>query len=620
MHLYDARVGQFIPHATAGTIAGLLKARFASRLDYNPSESEVTSWEKSLGAFAETISTAHMADSWLVLEYQLPLASSRIDCMLIGGESSGKPNAVLLEFKQWDAVTTTQVPEIVNVGGNEHLHPSAQVKYYRQYLQDAHSAFVNEGIGLHSASYLHNVRQARNSGFFEPVYRELLADSPAFTMETVDDFRTYVKHRVGTGPADETVASILRDRYQPSKQLLDYVADSIDRYEPWRLLDEQRIVFNQIFAAVEQARKTRERTVIIVKGGPGTGKSVIALQVVGKAAREGYGVVHATGSKAFTTNLRGIVGRDQLFRFFMNLASVPKGSVELLVCDEAHRLRRQATMYARASDPPQAHVLIDSAQVSVFLLDEKQSVRADEIGSVWALQDYAQSQGIRTQVFDLNTQFRCAGSESYIRWVDYVFGLSDDPSYAWKRNEDYEVRLFDDVAEMELALKQRMDNGKSARIVAGFCWDWSDPNRDGSLVPDVKIGDWERPWNRKAVGSVSNAKHPYKIWATQTIGFSEIGCIYSAQGFEFDYVGVIVGPDFRWSLQQHRWYTDLAASKDKFGKSGLTKNPELANEKLANIYRVLSTRGMKGTYFYFLDPTSREHFRELLASADASRS
>lgn len=624
MHLYDCRVGTFIPQATSGQIADVLRERFIDRLDQRPSPGEVTSWRNSLGAFAEAIDGVAPDDAWIVLEYQLPLASSRVDCMLIGTDRTNRSHDVLLEFKQWDSCAPTGVPEVVMVGGVLHLHPSAQVRSYRDYLQDSHSAFSDGGIALSSCSYLHNVRGGAGCAFFDPMFSDLLADSPAFSVDTVDDLARYVGERIYVGADNRTVESILSGRYQPSKRLLDHVADSIQGHEPWRLLDEQLIAYHKIFADIEAARRTGEKRVVIVVGGPGTGKSVIALQVVGAAARRGWVVIHATGSKAFTTNLRGLVGRTEPFRYFMDIAKASPNSLDLVVCDEAHRLReRSDTRYAVISNRPQHEDVIDAARVSVFLLDRQQSVRTNEVGSVEAIQDYARSRGIPVSHHDLRTQFRCAGSDSYVRWIDYVLGLSGETSTAWLRNNEYEVRIFDSPAEMECALRTKMAVGYSARLVAGFCWEWSDPLPTGERVADVRIGDWHRPWNRKPrdmwrkrVGSPERpSEHPYKVWANEPRGFDEIGCIYSAQGLEFDYVGVIFGSDLQWNDQAQTWVPALQHNRDRGFQNGLGGNRSLALEKLKHIYRVLSTRGMKGTYFYFLHEGTRRHFEELMAGS-----
>lgn len=215
---------------------------------------------------------------------------------------------------------------------------------------------------------------------------------------------------------------------------------------------------------------------------------------------------------------------------------------------------------------------------------------------------------------DLNTQCRCAGSESYIRWVDHMLGLSANRSMAWKSNEEYDLRIVDDIYELEAMLRAKTLQGSTAPIVAGFCWEWSDPRPDGTLAEDVVVGSWSKPWNRKPrdmwrerKGSPeSPARHRYTIWATRDEGFEQVGCIYSAQGFEFDYVGLIWDGDFRWDRGRSRWGADLRQSKDVAFRMGLGREGA-AVEKLKQIYRVLATRGMKGTYVHCLDRSTRDY-------------
>jgi hypothetical protein len=615
MHLYDCRFDVFVPQATSGQIADVLASRFSQRLDHAPSESEVKSWRNSLGAFAEAVADGRADNSWIVLEYQLPLASTRIDCMLLGADAKLHSNAVLVELKQWDACVRTSIPETVRVGVADLLHPSAQVRNYREYLQDTHSAFSEGAAFLHSCAFLHNLHHAKASGFFDSAYAGLLEDSPIFSADDVDELSEFVSGRIDAGAKPALVDAVLNGRYLPSRKLLDSVADAIAGHEPWHLLDEQQLVFNRIMADIEYARTTHQDRVIVVKGGPGTGKSVIAVQVVGAAARKGYSVAHATGSKAFTTNLRGIVGKHSLFTYFNQFSRAERGSIDLIVCDEAHRLREtSASFYGRGSGRPQVDEVIEAGKVCVFLLDEHQSVRSNEVGSVNLITEHAIKAKRDLASYDLDTQFRCAGSESYVRWVEYLLGISKNRSMAWRTQNEYDVRVFSDVRDMEAALQSLRTNGATARMVAGFCWPWSDPLDNGALVRDVQIGDWARPWNRKPrdmwhrKGSAESPRnHPYTKWANTEQGFGEIGCIYSAQGFEFDYVGVIFGGDLAWDPLLRRWRANLRNSDDAGFKRGLDE--ETATEKLKQVYRVLSTRGMKGTFFYFCDQASEAHVR-----------
>jgi hypothetical protein len=623
MHIYDDRVGEFIPHANAATFADRLSKNFHRRYGQHASESEIKSWKHSLHAFADALDGAGMDDAWVVLEYQLPLSSSRIDALLLGRDADSRANAVLLEFKQWDGCEEHYVPDAIRLGGEEKLHPSAQVRAYRRYLQDTHAVFTDGGAQLHSCAFLHNVRDSSGSSFYADRYATLLADSPSFSADRVSDLSYYVSERTRFGTDPKFVDSVLASGYRPSRTLLANVADSIHGHEPWQLLDEQLLVFNRIMADIESSHRAGRKRVICVTGGPGSGKSVIAVQAVGAAAARGYAIAHATGSKAFTTNLRGIVGpaADLIFRYTHNFRDAKPNSIDLVICDEAHRLREK-TQFGPSiySKTPQLQEIINASKVSVFLLDPRQSIRLNETGSINNVRAYAKQQGIPITEYSLDLQFRCAGSESYINWIEGAFALEAQTSAAWHHNGDYEVRLFDSPHDLEQAIRARARQGHAARLVAGFCWPWSDPRTDGSLVPDVTIGNWSMPWNRKPADmwkkrgpAPKPENHPYTIWATQSSGLDEVGCIYSAQGFEFDYVGVIVGNDLRWDPERRRWFSDLSQNEDSGFKSGITRDRDLAVQQLAHVYRVLSTRGMKGTYFYFLDPNTHRHFEELLA-------
>lgn len=627
MHLYDDRLGQFIPNAKSGQIADLLRARFLDRFETNVSNSEYKSWRESLGAFADSVVNSSIDDSWLVLEYRLPLSSARVDCMVLGTDSIKRRNTVLIEFKQWDRCHPSTIPEVVDVGGIEHLHPSAQVRNYREYLRDTHSAFLDVGNLLQSCAFLHNMKTDKLSDITTNQYSALVKDSPAFGRNDIDAFARYLKTHVVNGVAADFVDTVLHGRFQPSKKLLDYVASVVAKHEPWQLLDNQQLVYNRIVGDIDAAQESGTKSVIIAVGGPGSGKSAIALQVLAAAARKGCSVVHATGSKAFTTNLRAIVGREGVPLFTYSSAICrehAKGNHDILdvvVCDEAHRLRKSTTghMGKVYSPNPQIHDIIDSSKVSVFLLDDKQSVRANEVGSVGDIRSYAQTKGVSVHHYELDTQFRCAGSESYIRWVDFFLGLSDSRTTSWKRLNEYEALAFDDVGLMEDALRQKLSGGDTARLVAGFCWPWSDPLTDRVLVPDVVVGNWQRPWNKKPRdmwklkrSAEPPESHPYTIWATQPEGFEQVGCIYSAQGFEFDYVGVIFGADLRWDNRIGDWQPNLSANCDRGFKHGISRDRQAQLEKLKNVYRVLCTRGMKGTYFCFVDPATRKHFEASL--------
>lgn len=618
MQLFSGMADQFISKAINNEISITLEQNFRRYFGSRPSSSEVRSWTASLRDLAQSIINAGVQNTGVVVEYRLPMNNKRLDAMLIGVGEDDRERAVIVELKQWDKADACGIEDCVALGPKQvHLHPSRQAGQYAEYLREGHTAFYSDTggafIDLQACSYLHNANSRTCGVLLDPIYRETLDAYPLFTGDKRGELESYLSRSVGYGDGRAALQKVTESEYAPSKKLLDHVAQVIAGHESFVLLDEQLVAFNTVMAQIEKMETQSSKAAIIVRGGPGSGKSVIAVQLLGALAGKGRHVVHATGSKAFTTNLKARVGKKAalVFKSTHNMASEKPDAIDVLIADEAHRIREKTViMYQKSTGKPQVDELLDAAKVCVFLLDEHQMVRPGEIGSPEHIRAAAEAKGADIYEFELEGQFRCAGSEDYIRWIDHAFGLSGDPDLSWR--QDYALEICESPQEMEHKLQAHFDEGQSARMVAGFCWPWSDPNPDKSLEPDVVIGEWSHPWNRKVVGSPPDSKHPYTIWATQDEGFKEVGCIYSAQGFEFDYCGVIVGDDLAWDDEANQWVAHPQTSYDS-----VVKRSDDLVRNLANTYRVLLTRGMRGTYLYFVNPKTRARFEGLLASGGA---
>jgi hypothetical protein len=355
----------------------------------------------------------------------------------------------------------------------------------------------------------------------------------------------------------------------------------------------------------------------VISGGPGSGKSVIALSLMGELAKQGRTVLHATGSQSFTKTLRKVAGKgspriQKMFRYFNSFMEADRNGLDVLIADEAHRLRETSenryTKAAQRTGRPQIDELISAARVPVFLLDEHQVVRPGELGSVDEISEYAAKLGLETVVIELKDQFRCGGSETYVKWVKGLLGLDGEELAPWTGDPSFDVQLVESPAEMVAILETKRAAGFGARVTAGFCWPWSDPD-DGRLVDDVVIGDWSRPWNVKGDRAVGSAP-PSALWATDPGGFDQVGCIYTAQGFEYDWNGVIFGPDL--VRRDGRWIVQRSASKDPALRSVSVVSDQELDQLLRNVYKVLLTRGMVGTLLYSTDDETQAYLRSLL--------
>ena len=346
-----------------------------------------------------------------------------------------------------------------------------------------------------------------------------------------------------------------------------------------------------------------------MKGGPGTGKSVIATQLLADAVRNNFIAAHSTGGKAFSYNLWSkFRGADKLFIWNMHVKT--PGEFDLLLVDEAHRIRKtrdtRFTPAALRSKKSQTEELLEAGRVVVFFLDDNQSVRPDEVGSTELIIQTAQKLNIPIHTYDLQAQFRCGGCAEYLDWINYLLGFSSKIPDYW--GDQYRFSIVDSPYDLEKIITEKSDNIERNRLVAGFCWPWSSPTPDGSLVPDVVIDEWKRPWNAKADAKkrYRPEDHPYTLWAETTAGEEQIGCVYSAQGFEFDRVGVIWGEDLVW--RDDGWVAQRQKSFDNPVKRKTVDTASL----LRNAYRVLLTRGIIETGVLFLDDETREHVIDCL--------
>jgi ATP:corrinoid adenosyltransferase len=394
--------------------------------------------------------------------------------------------------------------------------------------------------------------------------------------------------------------------------LLEHTAKVVRDQQAYVLLDDQQVVFSKVLAEAREAAKASKlkKTVVVVHGGPGTGKSVIALHLLGRLSAEGLNAMHLTGSKAFTENMRKIVGTRSGAQFgYFNInkkGALPPNHFDVLVLDEAHRLRESSrdrfTKAADWSGWPQIDELVSSARVSVFFIDDRQIVRPGEVGSADLIRSAAHKMGAKLLEFELEAQFRCSGSDGFINWVDNTLDIRRTANVLWKRGDPYEFRVAGSVEELDGMIRERSAEGASARLVAGFCWPWSEPAADGALVKDVQVNSWSMPWNAKPdAGRLAKGIPKSNFWASDPGGLGQVGCVYTAQGFEFDYVGVIFGLDLRYDWKTNAWVGDRTKSFDTV----VRRSGDQFMELVKNTYRVLLTRGIKGCYVHFMDDDTR---------------
>jgi len=629
MRLYSGMSEEFIRDTARNQITDKLKSAFFAYYRYNPATPEINSWRNSLRAMAQVLEYSSLKEHGVILEYQLPLSSKRLDCLVCGKDERETDNAVIVELKQWDRCEAAEPEKLVSswVGGGkrEVLHPSVQVGQYAQYLEDTHTAFYegDDPVRLSACSYLHNYTPEADDPILAPKFRDALRRYPLFDLDGADGLSEFLKRRLIAGFGRPVLERIEQSRHRPSRKLMEYVSDTIKSKSPWILLDEQLVVFERIRAAVKSGLFGRKKQVVIVRGGPGTGKSVLAINLMAEFLREGYNAHYATGSRAFTETLWDIIGSRSraTFKYFNSYARAEFNEVDILICDESHRIRetsnRRFTRREHRSTTPQVRELLEAAKVSVFFIDDRQIVRPNEIGSTGHIRTHAAELGCEISEYELEIQFRCAGSDGFVNWINNTLGVERTANVIWDHADGFDFQILHSPLELEGAIQQKAEEGYSARVAAGFCWKWSNPRPDGTLKDDVVIGDYKRPWDAKPGNWRLAAGIPTaSLWASDPNGINQIGCVYNIQGFELDYIGVIWGNDLVYNFDRQVWVGNKKESADQVVK----RSKERFVDLVKNTYRVLLSRGMKGCYVYFMDRDTERFVRsrmEQVQSIDA---
>lgn len=639
MDLWSGSLSDFLRAAESGALPGDMTGQFVRIYQTPPSPGEVRSWSASIPHLASALrglraqdigvrvgatggvresapksgpkQTGPSPDVGVTTEYHLPLSGQRLDVLLCGRNLVGVDQAIVVELKQCSSISLeNEFTQNILMKGAEYVHPSQQALDYADWLANYHTAFVEDGVAAGACSFLHNLKASDSEPLRDARFSDLLERSPLFAREDVDDLAQFAELSVGHGEGSRVLKRVTGGGFRPAHQVLDNLERVMQSDERWHLVGAQRQAYNAILAEVQRLKAKPGRSAILVRGGPGTGKTVIAVQLLADALRLDLRAAHVTGGKAFTTTLRGkFKGADRLFQWNMNMRQAPFQGLDLLLVDEAHRVRETSDFrWTKSSDrgrKSQAEELLDAAKVTVFLLDENQFVRPDEVGSTRLVVETTGRLGIPLRSYDLTTQFRCGGCAEYIAWVDRLLGFGDSSLGPWSNR--YRLEVVDRPEDLDHLLDECDAHGERGRIVSGFCWKWSDPRQDDTLVEDVQIGAWRRPWNKKALDSKRYRpnEHPYALWAETPTGRTQIGCIYSAQGFEFARVGVIWGLDLVW--RSGRWMAQTDQSFDR-----AVKHSESMLTLVRNAYRVLLTRGIKETRVLCLDAETRAHLEAAL--------
>ena len=617
MLAYLASKDQFLRDAP--TIDDIVAAQVKKNLNISVGHSETQSWRNSLGnAMFHVMSDSSIPnDSTVAVEYRLNGRKFRIDFLIAGRDSSGKESMVIVELKQWEDISFSALDGHVRtfLGGaqRDQPHPSYQAWSYAYHLSTFNEYVYSNDLQIAACAYLHNCKSKEVVG--DERYQSDTVKAPVFIKGEIDPLRDLIKTRINQGVDEEMLKRVDTSPIRPSKQLAEAVGSMLEGLEEFVLLDDQKTVLEKIVSTATEAM-VDEKQVIIVKGGPGTGKSVISINALSRLSSLRMNARYITPNAAprivLESKLKGVMSSGVIHDLFSGSGSyvgVEEDSFDVLIVDEAHRLKLR-TQYAKGG-VNQIKEIIEAARTSVFFIDEAQKVTWKDIGEINSIERFAAEAGAQVQYLELTSQFRCSGSDDYMVWLDNALGVKiDNESYF--SPERFDFRIVDSPTELHNLIKNKnLENNKS-RVVAGYCWDWVSKKNPNEL--DIKFPEFgfAAEWNLDRVN---------QAWIIHPDSVKEIGCIHTCQGLELDYVGVIVGPDLVFETGELIAVPEARAKTDKSlhgYKKEMKENPVLASQKadeiIRNTYRTLMSRGMKGCYVYFTDHATSEYFKQLLPS------
>ena len=613
MIVYQKTKKGFEDDIISGDIENIILKLYEDKLHRSTGKKEQDSWRNSLHYMNTVLSDPEIPyNTGVTIELQIPQTSKRIDFIISGKNEDNKDHVVIVELKQWQSSEITEKDGIVKTalgkGLHESNHPSYQVWSYAALLQDFNVTIQTDKIQLHPCAYLHNYVDdtvIRNS-----FYQKYLDEAPVFLKKEMLQLRQFIKKFVKIGDDGEIMYRIDKGEIRPSKMLSESLANMIAGNQEFIMIDEQKIVYEY---AMDLARKSSatNKNVLIVEGGPGTGKSVVAINllvgVTNLSKIVQYVSKNAAPRAVYASKLTKTITKTRFSNLFKGsgaFTDTTKNIFDALVVDEAHRLNEKSGLYSNLGEN-QVKEIISASKLSVFFIDEDQRVTMKDIGNKAEIKKWAKSEGATVHELELSSQFRCAGSDGYLAWLDQILQIRETANY--DINEiGYDFQIMTSPNQLRDIIFEKNKENNKARLVAGYCWDWKSKNDKNAKDIEIPEHNFAMKWNLAVDGS---------LWIQMPNSVNEIGCIHTCQGLEVDYVGVIVGKDL--IVRDDIVLVDPSkrSKQDqsiKGYKAMLLNNPEKANEMtksiIKNTYRTLMTRGMKGCYVYFEDKLTEQYF------------
>ena len=613
MIIYQATKGKFLSDILSNDIENIVREDMETYGNKRVGLSELSSWKNSLQYMSNIMHDPEIPnDCNIAIEYHIPQTSKRLDFIITGQNKEKQDHAVLIELKQWQDAELTDKDSLVRTrfkAGNALTpHPSYQAWSYAALLNGFNQTVYEDNIQLKPCAYLHNYED--DGIITNNFYSEYIEKAPLFLKSDALKLRGFIKQFVKYGDESNIMYRIDCGKIKPSKSLSDSIASMLKGNKEFVLVDDQKVVYETALALARQSSPTN-KNVLIVEGGPGTGKSVVAVNLLVELLKKGLNARYVTKNAApravYQAKLTGTLKKSVISNLFTGSGAFidcEENVFDAMIVDEAHRLNAKSGMFSNLGEN-QVKEIIKASAFSVFFIDEDQKVTLKDIGDEQELLKHITQEEAKVHLLSLSSQFRCNGSDGYLAWLDNTLQIKETANEKLDKKE-YDFQVFDCPSKLRDAIFEKNKHNNKARLVAGYCWDWEskkDPKTFDIIFPET---DFKMRWNLETDGS---------LWIVSPDSVNEVGCIHTCQGLEVDYIGVIVGEDF--IVRGEEVITDASKrskndSSVKGYKALMKKDALGASERLdriiKNTYRTLMTRGMKGCYVYFVDEETERYF------------
>ena len=621
MLVYEGIKSGFINDVDLGIIADKIRNKYIEVVKKRPSAPEFNSWKNSMQYMRGVLSDGDIPNNTgIAIEYNIPPTGCRIDFMM-SGYNKNKSNVVIVELKQWDKATEVKdmngiykVNTFTGGGLRDVNHPSYQAMTYANLIRDYNESVQLKDINVIPCAYLHNYYFEDDDTLLSDDYKEYTDQAPLFGHSDVIKLRDFIKKYIEDGDDGDILYEIDNGKIRPSKMLQDSLRNMLKGNKEFYMIDNQKIVYEYALRNAIDTVSANDKNVMIVRGGPGTGKSVLAVNLLVELNNRNMTCFYVTKNAAprsvYASKLRGDYTQtyiNHLFQSSGNFIDEERNKLDCLVVDEAHRLNAKSGMFQNKGEN-QIKEIINAAKFSIFFIDENQKVTLKDIGSEDLIRRFAKEQGAGIYTFDLDSQFRCNGSDGYIAWLDRILDIKDTANFDID-GFDYDFRVLDDPNEVRRLIEEKNKINNKSRIVAGYCWNWISEGKNNSNIHDIQIPEYnfEMSWNLRNSTT----------WAIDSESVNEVGCIHTCQGLEFDYIGVIIGDDLRYEnnhivtdyTKRAKTDTSLNGIKKIAKEQGQEVANKIADNIIKNTYRTLMTRGMKGCYVYCTNKELAEYLK-----------